>query len=386
MTTTAPAPRATGEPGRDRALRVALFCPYSLSIFGGVQAQVLGIAAELRRRGIDARVVAPCDGPPPEPGIFSLGPTLGFPSNGSIAPIASSKAVAARTLEAIRVFEPDVLHLHEPLSPGGNHTALVGTLLPAVGTFHAAHPGENAWYEALTVPLRAMVARLTVRTAVSVEAQRNVEAAFGERCEILPNGVDTDRFASAVPWPTRRPALFFVGRHERRKGLAVLLEAFATLERDAVLWVAGDGPETASLRALGVRNVEWLGPVSDDEKARRLRAATVACFPSSEGESFGIVLLEAMAAGAAVVASDLTGYRTVARDGQEAVLVAPDDPHALRAAIRGLLDDGDRRARLAAGGSQRAAEFSFARLADQLVPLYSEAVVTRRRELSTARR
>ena len=126
--------------------------------------------------------------------------------------------------------------------------------------------------------------------------------------------------------------------------------------------------------------------MSDDEKARRLRAATVACFPSSEGESFGIVLLEAMAAGAAVVASDLTGYRNVARDGQEAVLVAPDDPHALRAAIRGLLDDGDRRARLAAGGSQRAAEFSFARLADQLVPLYSEAVVTRRRELSTARR
>ena len=188
-----------------RALRVALLCPYSLSVFGGVQAQVLGLAAELRRRGVDARVIAPSDGPPPEPGITSIGSTMRFPSNGSIAPIASSKAIAARTLEALRVFAPDVLHLHEPLSPGANHTALVGTDIPAVGTFHAAHPGRNAWYEALSVPLRAMVSRLAVRTAVSEEAQRNVEAAFGESCEILPNGVAVEAFAAALPWPATRP-------------------------------------------------------------------------------------------------------------------------------------------------------------------------------------
>jgi phosphatidylinositol alpha-mannosyltransferase len=354
-----------------RALRVALFCPYSLSVFGGVQAQVLGLARELRRRGVDARVLAPCDGPPPEPGITTLGPTVRFPSNGSIAPIASGKAVAARTFEALRVFQPDVLHLHEPLSPGANHTALVGTDIPAVGTFHAAHPGRNAWYEALSVPLRAMVARLAVRTAVSEEAQRNVEAAFGESCEILPNGVAVEAFASAEPWPSARPALMFVGRHEPRKGLAVLLDAFEQLDRDAILWVAGDGPQTASLKRRGVRYVEWLGPITDVEKARRLRGATVACFPSVEGESFGIVLLEAMAAGAAVVASNLSGYRTVARADREALLVAPDDATALRDAIRRLLDEPATRDNLRAAGAARAEEFSFGHLAEQLLPIYT---------------
>jgi phosphatidylinositol alpha-mannosyltransferase len=360
-----------------RALRVALFCPYSLSVFGGVQAQVLGLAGELRRRGVDARVIAPSDGPPPEPGITTVGPTVRFPSNGSIAPIASSKAIAARTLEALRVFEPDVLHLHEPLSPGANHAALVGTDIPAVGTFHAAHPGRNAWYEALTVPLRAMVARLAVRTAVSEEAQRNVEAAFGESCEILPNGVAVEVFAGADPWPTKRPAIMFVGRHEPRKGLAVLLEAFSGLERDAVLWVAGEGPQTETLRRLSVPGVEWLGRVTDADKARRLRAATIACFPSVEGESFGVVLLEAMAAGAAVVASNLTGYRTVARGGAEALLVEPDDPVALRSALRRLLDDPAERGALTEAGAARAEEFSFGHLAERLVPVYGSIVADR---------
>jgi phosphatidylinositol alpha-mannosyltransferase len=354
-----------------RALRVALLCPYSLSVFGGVQAQVLGLAAELRRRGVDARVIAPSDGPPPEPGITSIGSTMRFPSNGSIAPIASSKAIAARTLEALRVFAPDVLHLHEPLSPGANHAALVGTDIPAVGTFHAAHPGRNAWYEALSVPLRAMVSRLAVRTAVSEEAQRNVEAAFGESCEILPNGVAVEAFAAALPWPATRPAIMFVGRHEPRKGLAVLLEAFSGLERDAVLWVAGEGPQTEALRRLRVPDVEWLGTVTDDEKARRLRAATVACFPSVEGESFGVVLLEAMAAGAAVVASNLTGYATVARAGEEAVLVEPDDAGALRGAIRSVLDDPGERRRIAEAGVARAEGFSFGHLAERLIPIYT---------------
>ena len=354
-----------------RALRVALLCPYSLSVFGGVQAQVLGLAAELRERGVDARVIAPSDGPPPEPGITSIGSTMRFPSNGSIAPIASSKAIAARTLEALRVFAPDVLHLHEPLSPGANHAALVGTDIPAVGTFHAAHPGRNAWYEALSVPLRAMVSRLAVRTAVSEEAQRNVEAAFGESCEILPNGVAVERFAAAPPWPATRPVIMFVGRHEPRKGLAVLLEAFSGLEHDAVLWVAGEGPQTAALRRLRVPDVEWLGPVTDDEKARRLRAATVACFPSVEGESFGVVLLEAMAAGAAIVASNLTGYATVARAGEEAVLVTPDDAEDLRRALRGVLDDPGQRRRIADAGVARAEEFSFGRLAERLMPIYT---------------
>jgi phosphatidyl-myo-inositol alpha-mannosyltransferase len=361
-----------------RPLRVALVCPYSLSLFGGVQLQVLGLAAALRAGGVDARVLAPSDGPPPAPGITSLGPTFRFPSNGSIAPITASKAASSRALEALRSFAPDVIHIHEPLSPGGNYAALVGTDLPAVGTFHAAHPGRNAWYEAFRLPLRRMVERLNVRTAVSEEAQRNIETTFGVACDIVPNGVDVEALASAEPWPAPRPSIFFVGRHEPRKGLRVLLDAFRGLDDDAALWVAGVGPETATLRAGESSNadVEWLGVIPESEKARRLRGATVACFPSIEGESFGVVLLEAMAAGAAVAASDLTGYRTVARDGHEAVLVPADDVDALRDALRRLLREPALRDRLATAAQERANAFSFEHLAEAFVERYERAMQT----------
>ena len=358
---------------RPRALRVALTCPYSLSVDGGVQVQVLGLASALREIGVDARVLAPTDGPPPAPGIMSLGPTHRFPSNGSIAPITVGKAAVSRTLEGLRAFRPDVVHLHEPLQPGANQTALLGTDIPAVGTFHAAHPGRNGWYDVFRKPLRLMVDRLAVRTAVSAEAQRNVEASFGGVCDILPNGVDLGVFERADPWPAPRPAIVFVGRHEPRKGLGVLLDAFAGLERDAVLWVVGEGPQTDELAARRIANVDWLGRLSEEEKARRLSGATVACFPSTEGESFGVVLLEAMASGTAVVASDLTGYRHVARGGREAVLVTPGDAGALRAGLRRVLDEQAVWAELVTSGRDRAAEFSMASLAEAFVERYETA-------------
>ncbi len=366
-----------------RPLRVALICPYSLSVFGGVQIQVLGLAHALRTIGVDARILAPSDGPPPGPGIMSVGPTFKFPSNGSVAPITGGRAVMHRTLEALRSFAPDVLHLHEPMSVGPGHAALLGTEIPAVGTFHAAFPGRNAWYEALRVPLKRLIVRLAVRTAVSEEAQRNFESTFGLPCEILPNGVDVDAFASAEPWPSERPAICFVGRHEPRKGVAVLLDAFAGLasETEAVLWIGGEGPETAILKSRAPKGrsgdaVEWLGVLSEQEKARRLRGATIACFPSIEGESFGVVLLEAMAAGAMVVASDLTGYRDVARADREVLLVPPDDSGALRGALSLALRDQGLRERLVAAGSARAAEFAMSRLAEAFVDRYEAAIRT----------
>jgi len=174
-----------------------LSCPYSLTFFGGVQGQVLGLARALRARGVDARIVAPCDGPPPEPGITTVGPSTRVPSNGSVAPIATGRAVARRTIEALRTFRPDVLHLHEPLSPGPNHAALVGTSIPAVGTFHSARTGRNGWYETFRPGLKPMMRRLAVSTAVSEEAKRQVTLTFGGECEILPNGVDVPRSPTA---------------------------------------------------------------------------------------------------------------------------------------------------------------------------------------------
>lgn len=355
-------------------MRVMLSCPYSLSLHGGVQGQVLGLAHALRARGVDARVIAPCDGPPPEPGITTVGPSTRLPSNGSVAPVATGRAVAARTIEAIRTFEPDVLHLHEPLTPAANHAALVGTNVPAVGTFHSARPGRNPWYQTFRSPLRSMLRRLSVSTAVSEQAARQVALSFGTECEILPNGVEVERFAGGTTVPTDRPAIFFVGRLEPRKGVSVLLDAFALLDREATLWIAGDGPQRGALVSRRVPSVEWLGRVGEEEKAARLRSAAVACFPSVEGESFGVVLLEAMAAGAAVVASDIDGYRGVARQGREAALVPPGDPVALAAALRALLDDSNRREALVAAGRARAEEFSMRRLAERFLGIYERAI------------
>jgi phosphatidylinositol alpha-mannosyltransferase len=226
-----------------------------------------------------------------------------------------------------------------------------------------------------------MLRRLSIATAVSSEAARQVELSFHTECEIVPNGVDLKQFATPTPWPApERPAIMFVGRHEPRKGVAVLLDAFARLDRDAVLWIAGDGPQTAHLRAQSPPGVEWLGRISDDEKARRLRAATVACFPATEGESFGVVLLEAMASGTAVVASDIDGYRTVARQGIEAQLVAPGDADALARALRAQLDDVDKRANLVENGLARATEFSVHHVAERFLKIYERAIESPRDE------
>jgi phosphatidylinositol alpha-mannosyltransferase len=173
--------------------------------------------------------------------------------------------------------------------------------------------------------------------------------------------------------------ILFIGRHEPRKGLSVLLDAFERIRTDIaapfpVLWVLGDGPQTEALRLSAGVDVEWLGSVSEAEKASRLRAATVACFPSIEGESFGVVLLEAMAAGAPIVASDLTGYRNVVRDGREALLVEPGNEVALAGALQRLLTDAALRDTLTTGGHRRAAEFSMQRLAESFVERYESAM------------
>lgn len=353
-------------------MRALIVCPYSLSWPGGVQNQVLGLAKALREIGVDARVLGPCDGPPPDPSVIDVGPSSMWPTNGSVAPISAGHNVAARTREALRDFDPDVVHLHEPVAPGPNHAVVLNPKVPIVGTFHAA--GKLPIYSLLRKPLKRLARRITIRTAVS-EAARDQAAEFlGGSYTVLFNGVDIERYRPLEPWPTERPAVLFVGRHEKRKGLAVLLDAFEGLDRDAVLWVVGDGPETDELRARNVANVEWLGRVSDEERDRRLKGATIYVAPALGGESFGIVLLEAMAAGAPVVASNISGYDNVVRAGVDAELFPPGDSDALRRVLQTLLDDPVRRAELADAGDQRAAEFSMAALARRFVTIYESAI------------
>ena len=356
-------------------MKVMIVSPYSLSELGGVQGQVLGLTHTLRALGVDARIVTPCDGPPPEPGITTVGPTVGFDSNGSVAPITSGKNVSARTLEALRVIAPDVVHLHEPLVPGPTLTLLMGADVPLVGTFHANYAGNNnRWYSMFRPPLNRLVNRLAVRTAVSQEAGGLASLSFPGEYEILPNGVDVDAISSAEPWPTARPAILFVGRHEPRKGLDVLLDAFAGLERDAVLWVAGAGAGSASLRARDVPGVEWLGRISEHEKARRLRGATIFCAPRAAASRSASSCWRGWRAARRSSRPTSTATGTSPRADRDALLFPGGDAVALRDALRRLLDDPVRRAELVAAGEERAAEFSLRHLAERFIPVYERAV------------
>lgn len=354
-------------------MRVAMTCPYSMSRPGGVQGQVLGLARELRRLGVDVRVVAPCDGPPPDPGVVCVGPSVEWDSNGSVAPISPGRATARRTAEVLRSMQPDLVHLHEPAVPGPCLSALIGFNGPMIATYHASGDLAHMWTRP---PLRSLMNRVSSRVAVSESARECAIANWtGDDYLILWNGIEVERFDSAAPAPAPRPAVLFIGRHEPRKGLAPLLDAWTTIDRDAVLWVAGSGPQTRELRARGVPGVEWLGSVTDGERNARLRGATVFCAPSLGGESFGIVLLEAMAAGTAVVASDIEGYANVARAGRDALLVPPGDVAALRAALQQTLDDAELRRRLVASARERALEFSMSTLATRYLELYERALV-----------
>ncbi|MCU1453435.1 MAG: pimA [Acidimicrobiales bacterium] len=351
-------------------MRVGIVSPYSLTVPGGVQEQVLGLARAMRGLGHVARVLGPCDGPPPDGWVTPLGNSIPMSANGSVAPIAPDLPAQLRLIRAVRDEEFDVLHLHEPMVPGATMTAALIKPVPLVGTFHAAD--NNASYKFFTPPLRWVASRLDLRCAVSDDARDLAQRNVGGEYEVLFNGIEVERFAGAIPWPRVAPTVMFLGRHEPRKGLDVLLAALPSLPADVRVWVCGEGPDTARLkqRYAGDPRLEWLGRLSDDEKRRRLRAADVFCAPSLRGESFGVVLLEAMAAGAAIVAGDLPGYRRVARPGADGLLVAPGDAGALGEALCQVLVDPALRGRLVASGRERAAGFSMDRLATRYLELY----------------
>jgi phosphatidylinositol alpha-mannosyltransferase len=351
-------------------MRIAQVCPYSLTPPGGVQAQVLGLARSLRSLGHEVRVLAPCDGPPPDAGVTPLGKSVPLAANGSVAPIAPDPACALRTMRALRDEEFDVVHLQEPLVPGPTVTSLLVSDRPVVGTFHRA--GASTAYAAFRPIAKSLAKRLAVRCAVSEDARATAVDAVGGTYELVFNGIEVDRFAKADEIAVDGPSILFLGRHEPRKGLVSLLESMAHLPAEVHVLVASDGPQTDELKRRfgGDDRVTWLGRISDEEKAGYLRGVDVFCAPSIGGESFGVVLLEAMAASVPIVASDLPGYRNVARPDVHAVLVPPGEPRALAAALVRVLEDGSLRRRLVDAGDARANEFSMDRLAERYLELY----------------
>ena len=354
-------------------LRIGMVSPYSLTIPGGVQQQVLGLARSLRSMGHEVRVLGPCDGPPPDPFVTPLGNSLPTSINGSVAPLAPDASAALRTIRALNDEAFDVVHLHEPLVPGPALTALFVKMAPVVATFHSA--GDSGAYRAFSRQLTRIANRIDIRVAVSKDAVELAHRYIGGDYEVLFNGIELGRHESRAD-VTRENAVFFIGRHEPRKGLGVLLSAFAMMPDDVRLWVASDGPETADLKLKfgHDRRIEWLGRIDDDEKFDRLRRASVFCAPSLRGESFGVVLLEAMAAGTPVVASRIDGYMNVATDSENALLVEPGDERALASALARALTDPRLSARLTSNGLTHAASFSMDSLAERYVEVYERVL------------
>ena len=365
-------------------MRVVMVCPYDLSRPGGVQGQAVGLARALRRSGHEVAVVAPgptTRGDAPFDGTHRVGGSVRVRSNGSVAPVAVSPMAARRVARLVGASGADVVHLHEPLAPVAGYACLLAPAAPLVGTYHRS--GSSRWYRALGPVVRWADGRLDVRVAVSEAAAATAAASTGRDYEVAFNGVEVDRFADALPHQTDVPTVLFLGRHEERKGLGVLLDAFGRIGVPARLWVAGDGPGTAELRRRWPESerITWLGLIDDDEVARRLAGAHVLCAPSLRGESFGMVLLEAMAARCTVVASDLPGYRDAA--GGHAVLVAPGDPDALARALTGALvevaeGDPSRADRLGAA-LVHAEAWSMDRLAARYQEFYAAAAAHRGR-------
>ena len=355
-------------------MRVGQICPYSLTVPGGVQGQVLGLTRALRGLGVDARVLGPCDGPPPEPWVTPLGNSLPTGDNGSMAAIAPDPSASLRTLRALRDEDFDILHIHEPMAPGPSITAMVVGNCPMVGTFHRS--GSSNWLRAVRPIARWGASHLTLRAAVSEEARRTAYEALGGDYEIVWNGIEIERYETAAAWPADGPTVFFVGRHEARKGLSVLIEAMGLLSPDVRLWIAGLGPDTDRLRraTAGDGRIEWLGWLNEADKVARIRGADVLCAPSTHGESFGVVLLEGLAAGTAVVATDLPGYRNVARPGVEARMVPPGDPAALAKGIEAALVEDVETEAMVARGRERAESFSMHSLALHYLETYERLV------------
>lgn len=355
------------------ALRVGLVCPYSMSAPGGVQDQVTGLARSLTRMGHFAEVIAPgrCDHADVE--SVGVGRSHAYAANGSMAPLALQPSAAMRTIAAIHRGEFDVLHLHEPMAPGITLPALMTRGTPIVGTFHAA--GDRTPYPWFASPLRMLAQRLDARVAVS-DSARDLAAQFlGGTYDVLFNGIDLGPYIGAAPPRTTEPSVLFLGRHDPRKGLEVALRASQQLPPEVLLYVAGDGPDTAELqRSHRGSRVRWLGRISDTDKVRRLRSVWALCAPSLHGESFGIVLLEAMAAGTPIVASDLPGYRSLSHDGAAALLSAPGDVDGLAESLSIALFEPAITAPKVACGSAIAAGLSIDELARRYVAIYQRVI------------
>ena len=362
-------------------MKIGLVTPYIYPLPGGVNAHVGFLYQHLRARGHDVRIISSTHGlqHSSEGDIIRIGRGFSVPSNGSVGTLTVSPRFVSQCRDVLDSEQFDLLHFHEPFVPFLSLVLLRESTSVNVATFHA-YNGWSPAYEFGRRMLAGYARRLHGRIAVSAAARYFIGKYFPGDYKVIPNGVEVERFASARPierWLDGTPNLLFLGRFEERKGLLHLLKAYRLLRREGRscrLLVVGNGPQEREARRYVMTRklggVEMIGRVPEDEKARMFATADVFVSPATGRESFGIVLLEAMAAGTPVVCSDIHGYKGVVRRGEQALLVPPRDARAIADAIGLLLDDPEERARMGRSGRLRAREFGWDRVTARVDDYY----------------
>ncbi|WP_188037313.1 glycosyltransferase family 4 protein [Actinotalea sp. JY-7885] len=364
-------------------MRIGLVCPYSFDVPGGVQFHVRDLAEALQRQGHTVSVLAPADDDTPLPDyITPAGRAVPVRYNGAVARMTFGPVSAHRVRRWLQEGDFDVLHLHEPVTPSLGMLALWIASGPIVGTFHTALIRSRALQMAYPV-VRSSLEKISARIAVSEDARRTLVEHMGGDAVVIPNGVYVDDFASAEADPRwtgtpQAPTVAFLGRlDESRKGLPVLtaaIPAVLAVHPGARFLVAGHGETGAAeaREALGehAASVTFLGAVSDEDKARLLSSVDVYCAPHTGGESFGIVLVEAMSAGATVVASDLGAFRRVLDGGAAGILFRNGDSADLAATLNRVLADPDLRRRTSARASAVVRRYDWSTVTHQVLTVY----------------
>ncbi len=363
-------------------MRIGIVSPYSFDVPGGVQLHVRDLAEYFISQGHHVSVLAPADDDTPLPDyVVSSGRAVPVRYNGSVARLSFGPMTAARVGRWVDAGRFDVVHIHEPIAPSVSVLALWAVEGPIVATFHTSNLRSRAMQAAYPL-LRPSLEKISARIAVSEDARRTVTTHLGGDAVVIPNGVFVERFASARRNPdwvgtTERPTLAFLGRMEEpRKGMPVLSLALPAIVRQIPgvrVLVAGPGdPDQVreKMTAKSAAACEFLGPVSDVDKARLLASVDLYLAPNTGGESFGIILIEAMSARATVLASDLAAFSRVLDGGSAGELFANEDPVDLARAVVSLLRDPIRREELAAAGSRRASAFDWSVVASDVMAVY----------------
>jgi phosphatidyl-myo-inositol alpha-mannosyltransferase len=364
-------------------VKVGMVCPYSWDMPGGVQVHIRDLAEELMRRGHSVSVLAAADDDTPVPPyVVSAGRAVPIHYNGSVARLTFGPLSASRVRRWLADGRFDVIHVHEPASPSLGLLAVWWADMPVVATFHQAIPRSRAMSAAFGI-LQSAIEKISARIAVSEEARTVVVQHLGGDPVVIPNGLYVDRFTGVPPRPDWRGdggTLSFLGRlDEPRKGLPVLLEAWPTIHRERQgirLLVAGRGDVEEIRRSIPPDcrdDVTFLGGVSDEDKVAMFASSDLYIAPHTGGESFGIVLAEAMAAGTPVLASELVAFRAVLEEGRLGALVPVGDADALAKSALDLLADPARLDQLRAAARAAVRRYDWSTVADEVLAVYEMA-------------